>query len=141
MADDQINMDDETVEEVIGEEVVLEDTFVKQASAGSLVMSESGAGLITVEGPTEMSQAGCGLLIADGGANMYQSGAGVAVANVVTAEESTVGILFASEAAFSENSRVVITGLSAVIIGAVMGVVFGLVAGLADYGIRGYYRD
>jgi hypothetical protein len=144
VADDQINMEEmsaDTVEEVIGEEVVLDNTFVKQAEARSLVMNESGAGLITVEGPTEMSQAGAGLLIADGGANMYQSGAGVAVANVVTAEQSTVGVLLASEAAFSDDSKVIITALNAVILGAVMGIVLGLVAGLADYGIRGYYRD
>jgi hypothetical protein len=145
VADEQIGMGemgaDDVVEEVEADEVVLDDVFVKQAEARSLVMNESGAGLITVEGPTEMSQSGAGLLVADGGANMYQSGSGITVANVVTAEQSTVGVLVASEAAFSDDSKVLITALNAVILGAVLGLVFGLVAGLADYGIREYYHS
>jgi hypothetical protein len=146
VADEQIEMgqmgEEDIIEDVEAQEVVLDNVFVKQAEARSLVMNESGAGLITVEGPTEMSQSGAGLLVADGGANMYQSGSGITVANVVTAEQSTVGILVASEAAFSDDSRVLITALNAVILGAVIGLVLGLVAGLADYGIREYYyRD
>jgi hypothetical protein len=136
-----VDVEGDVVEDVAAEAVVLDNTFVKQATTQQLFMKESGAGLITVEGPTEMEQAGAGLIVADGGVNMSQAGAGVAVANVITAEESAVGILVASEAAFSEDSRVIITAMNAVILGVVMGVVFGLVAGLADYGIRGYYQE
>lgn len=132
---------DDSVGTVVGEVIAVEDSFVKQVRAESVVMTESGAGLITVEGPTEMSQAGAGIIVADGGAKLFQSGAGVTVANSVTAEESFVGVLVAGEAAFSDNSKVIITGLGAVILGVVAGVVFGLVAGFADYGIRSYYRD
>ena len=138
---DIVGIGDEDLDEVVAQVVAVEDSFVKQIRAESVVMTESGAGLITVEGPTEMSQAGAGILIADGGASMYQSGSGVTVSNVVTAEESFVGVLIAGEAAFSDDSRVIITGLNAVLLAVVMGIVFGLVAGLADYGIRGYYND
>jgi len=136
-----VGIDDERLDTVVAEVVAVEDSFVKQVRAESVVMTESGAGLITVEGPTEMSQAGAGVIVADGGAKMFQSGSGVIVANSVTAEESFVGVLVAGEAAFSDDSRVLISGLNAVILGAVAGIVFGLVAALADYGIRGHYRD
>lgn len=138
---DQGTLTDVDVEDVEAEEVVMEDSFARQVSAGRLLMKEAGAGLITVEGPTDMEQSGAGLLVADGGANMYQSGAGVVVANSTIVKEGFAGIVFSKETNVSEDSTILITGLGAVIVGVVAGVVFGVLAGLADYGVRSYYRD
>jgi hypothetical protein len=125
----------------VPETVNIERACVGTAQGESLKMLESGAGLITVEGRAELSQSGSAALIGNDEIELFQSGAVLAVADRVDVKQGFVGILVASEASFEQDSKVLITGQNAILLGAVCAVVFGAVVAIGDYFVRGMFHD
>ena len=130
---------------------------IKKGAVGSVAserdvsMSMSCAGIVTSAGKTSISQGGVGAIIAQGPVEATRSGtlaivansvigdhaySAVAVGSNVSLNESWIGVALSPRLQVSEDSRVIIGPLAALIISVALLGVFGIVAVLVAVAVR-----
>ena len=89
-------------------------------------VSQAGGRLFLASGDLSLNQGGGQLLAAGGDISISQGGAGVAIARDIRVERSYVGLALGRGVEISDDSRLVLDGKQAVLVGAVAGMVCAL---------------
>jgi hypothetical protein len=104
-------------------------------SQGKASIDQSGAGAIIVQGPVEATRSGALAIVASSvsGDHAYSA---VAVGSDVSLSKSWVGVALSPRMQVSENSRVIIGPIAALIIAVAIFGVFGVAAALGVVVVR-----
>lgn len=115
------------------------------ASEHDIELSTSCAGVVSAQGDASVSQSGAGAIVAHGDVRTHQTGvaallasavegdhlySGVAVASDISVSRSWVGIALAPKMQVSDDSRIIVGPIAALILAAAILGVFGIVAAL-----------